>query len=562
MVSIRRLGAPCALAALAVLVASAPATAAPKRISGKLSRPGFTVIAVAESGKVTLDQAGRREFGLRPPARTVTLHLRARDGTYAGPIVVAKRKKGKRAIVGVKAGANLRRVKVKPARGFAKIARKLPKRQIDRKREAKAKKGVPVGAGNFGRVRSRVPRKPPPGDLDRDGIPDPLDVDDDGDLILDAIDRSPAGRMPARPAQETPSEFGVHPILPLLFESSASSNAGSTDQAIEAALPTLGRLGIDLVGESTELDCGGAPDPNDPERWIGGLGYCTRGGTGSAYAHSLDLDEPSGSNVFGGPPFPGSPGGPFDPDADGFGSLGANGLIQLHHGARPREPGLDPDLSQIGSGDVLVQRVGEGECGSASTTCFTSTVPFVFATAPALVSVGDSPGESTVVPYPVPAPAEPFPVSDSPDDADSDVEVTLRFWRPQRRPIAGEPGHGQPGTWIDLGGLTYLATVLDPPGESTTVGGNCPDAAYTIPPEEDELVAGPPPPSTTEGRLIDQAPDRPADPGNTFTYTLNLTQCLRGTPWSPGEDLGIGFIAKTNSFGYTELSGVGFRLEG
>ena len=43
-----------------------------------------------------LDSAGR-----------VTLHLRAPNGTYAGPIVVGRRKKGKRAIVGVKAGARL-----------------------------------------------------------------------------------------------------------------------------------------------------------------------------------------------------------------------------------------------------------------------------------------------------------------------------------------------------------------------------------------------------------------------------------------------------------------------
>lgn len=561
MASTLCVGAPCAVAALALLVASAPAAAAPKRITGKLSKPGYTVIALAGSGKATLDRPGRRKFRLRPPARTVTLHLRARDGTYAGPIVVAKRKRGKRAIVGVKAGANLRRVKVKSAKGFAKIARKLPKRQIDRKREARAKKGRPIGAGNFGRVRSKLSGKRRPGDLDRDGIPDPLDIDDDGDLTLDAVDRSPRARTAASPAQEAANEFGIHPVLPLLFGSSASSNAGSSDQAIEAALPTLGRLGIDPVGASTELDCGGTPDPNDPDGWIGGLGYCTRGGTGSAYSYSLDLDEPSGSNVFGGPPFPGSPGGPFDPDGDGFGTLGGNGLTQLHHGARARDPRLDPNISQIGSGDLLVQRVS-AECESANKTCFTSTVPFVFATAPALVSWGDRPGESNSISYPIQSPAEPFPVSDSPDDADSDVEVTLRFWRPQRRPIAGEPGHGQPGAWIDMGGLTHSAAVLDPPGESaTTDGRRCPESAYTIPPEEDELVAGSPPESTTEG-LIDRAPDRPADPTNTFTYTLNLTECLLGTAWSSGEDLGMGFTAETNSLGNTVLGGVGFRLEG
>jgi len=548
-------------AVLAFLIASAPAPGAPKRITGKLSKPGLTVIALAGNGKASVDRAGGGKFSLRPPARRVTLHLRARDGTYAGPIVIEKRKRGRRAIVGVKAGAKLRKVTVKSAKGFAKVKRKLPLRWVDRKREATARKGRPIGAGNFGRVRTLL--SGPRFDPDSDGVPDPLDIDDDGDLILDAVDSSPGGRMPRSTASQAPNDFGIHPILPLLFEASASSNAGSSDQEIEAALPSLGRLGIDPVAASTELDCGGTPDPGNPDGWMGGLGYCTRGGTGSAYAYTLDLDEPSGSNVFGGPPFPGAPGGPFDPDGDGFGTLGADGLTQLHHGARPRDPGLAPTISQIGSGDVLVQRVGDDACGSASTTCFTSTVPFVFATAPALVSWGDRPGQTTAVSYPIQSPAEPFPVSDDPDDADSDVEVTLRFWRPQRRPIAGEPGHAQPGAWIDLGGLTYLAVVLDPPGEpATTDGGRCPASAFTIPPGEDELVAGPPPPSTTDGRLIDQAPDRPATSPNTFTYTLNLTQCLHGTTWSPGEDLGMGFIAETNSFGFTELSGVRFRLEG
>ena len=45
----------------------------------------------------------------------MTLQLRAPDGTYAGPIVAAEKEHGKRAIVGVKAGAKLGRIKVNPA---------------------------------------------------------------------------------------------------------------------------------------------------------------------------------------------------------------------------------------------------------------------------------------------------------------------------------------------------------------------------------------------------------------------------------------------------------------
>ena len=43
--------ATCATAALALLVAATPATAAPKRITGKLSKAGYTVIAIAATGE-------------------------------------------------------------------------------------------------------------------------------------------------------------------------------------------------------------------------------------------------------------------------------------------------------------------------------------------------------------------------------------------------------------------------------------------------------------------------------------------------------------------------------
>src|SRR5207247_2254940 len=154
---------------------------------------GYTVIALAASGKATSVVAKRGKFRLRPPAKRLTLQLRAKNGVYAGPIVVGRAKKGKRAIVGVRAGAKLGKVTVKRRKGYARLKGKLPKRFLDAKRQARAKKGVPIGAGRFGRVRSRHAHGGAPGDSDLDGIPDPLDVDDDGDLILDNLDHSPTG---------------------------------------------------------------------------------------------------------------------------------------------------------------------------------------------------------------------------------------------------------------------------------------------------------------------------------------------------------------------------------
>ena len=62
----------------------APATlspAKPKPITGKLSRPGYTVLALAANGKATSVVATHGKFHLKPPAKVVTLQLRAADGT-------------------------------------------------------------------------------------------------------------------------------------------------------------------------------------------------------------------------------------------------------------------------------------------------------------------------------------------------------------------------------------------------------------------------------------------------------------------------------------------------
>ena len=507
-----RVVATCAATTLALLVASAPATAAPKRISGKLSKPGFTVIALAGNGKATLDRPKRRQFSLRPPAQTVTLHLRAPDGTYAGPIVVARQKKGKRAIVGVKAGANLRSVKVKSARGFAKVARRLPKRLLDEEREARARKGRPIGHGrNSGRVKTKRSTKPAPGDRDRDGVPNHLDVDDDGDLILDKVDRG--GRRRARAAAGT-NEFGLATVFaPGHMEEWTNANAASlTDADIDEAVANEMYLISEILAVGAELDCGGAPDPADPGGWIGGLSYCTRGGMGRGFGQ-------------GSPPFPAC----CDPDGDGFGTLPNNSPDFGDPGFFFSSPRAT--TAEIGTGDVLVQRVTAG----GTENQFVTLLPFVFATVPALISYDDGMGNSTTIDYPVPESTpfpgnpgsreNPFPVRARPG---GDVQVTMKFWRPQRRPIPPEPGD-----WIDMGGLTYAAKT------HFTAQPGCPQSAFS---ESDPNLA-PTESALPDGGLVDLAADQPANPANTFTLTINLTDCRanHGESFDPGERVDMSF---------------------
>ena len=487
------IGGTCVAVCLALVTSAAPAAAAPKRITGKLSRPRYTVIALAGNGKATSVKATKGKFKLRPPAKKVTLHLRAPNGTYAGPIVVGG--KGKRAIVGVKAGARLGKIKVH--KGYAKVKRKPPKKSVDAKRKARAAKGVPIGAGNFGRVRSKRTHGGAPGDLDLDGIPNVIDVDDDGDLILDDLDRSTA----ARSSQAAPG-FGLHSVLGLPPEAVLNANAAAvTDSEIDTTFQTASGsyLIIGGLAAGAELDCGGAIQ--QPPRQEG-LRYCSPGGTGRAFKGD--------GNRSGWPRFPDD----FDPDHNGFGT-----------------PPQGATTAEIRTGDVVIERIGGGD----TPTEVPATLQYMFATVPALVAYRDTAGNSRSIPYPV-SPGDPGTNSNglpAGAPAGGDVVLTLTFWRPQRRPIPPETGD-----WVDIGGLTYKSIVQHvgaPPG-GTEVAKSCPQSTLSS-----TDLSPPPGPFPGGSALVDPAPDRPASPANTFTYTLNLSECLRqlGVSWNSGETLGL-----------------------
>jgi hypothetical protein len=415
----------------------------------------------------------------------------------------------------VKAGARLGRITVRP--GYARPARRLRRRWLDATFTARARNGVPIGAGVFGRVRSKHPRSRVPGDRDRDGIPDPLDVDDDGDLILDNIDRSSGAR-----ASQFEGQFMIHSLMVTgQFDSLVNANAGGlTTEQVDAALSRVGALKLEFVpGDSAELDCGSPQSRTDPT--VGGLVYCSRGGTGK-------LLPPSSQ------PFPEC----CDPDGDGFGTFQPQpdlqgGPMVLNHGAT---------TAKIGTGDVLIERVTTG----GVETQIPASVQYIFATVPALVSYNDGQGNSTTISYPV-TPGAFFPVAAGPN---GDVIVTLTLWRPQRRPIAGEAclAKTPPCEWIDMGHLDY--------GVQSAGKGGCPQNALSE--SDPNLKKGSSPsdfgPNT--GFFTDLAADQPASPANTFTYTLNLTRCLAalGLSFNPGEVRKFALGGATSSGDGTSLA--------
>jgi hypothetical protein len=510
-----------------------------KAITGTLSKPGYTVIALGPGDQATVVRATRGRFKLRPPAGRVTLHLRAPNGKYAGPIVVrgagagkggekakfarrkGKKKGNERVIVGVKAGARLGKVQVKLGKRFG-LARAVAAQSLDARQTASAKKGVPIGAGSFGRVRVRKP-KGGSGDRDLDGIPDVIDVDDDGDLVLDRVDLSTGARAAQDPTGGVAERFGMHTRLQLTLGQTANANAappGSplTVQQIDTALSSMGNLLMDVLPgdslpNSPELDCGGAIQ--QPPRPVG-LVYCRPHSTGGI------------GSVFGAP-FPDN----FDPDGDGLGTLrpdgppppmGLAGMTLEHHAT----------TADIGTGDMLMQRVTRG----GEETAFLATLPYIFATVPALVSYQDTTMPAPAqVNYPFPSgPGTALPVSAPPGQ---DVVVKLTFWRPQRLPLAKEAclKDRPPCAWIDIGGLDYQAGP-----EYSPI--SCPQSTYLD--HGPNLTATPVVPSRPGAiGFRDLAADQPASAANTFTYTLNFTQCLasQGYTFNPGEGHGFSFAA-------------------
>jgi hypothetical protein len=522
----------CLVVSLTPLAASPSAAALPKRITGKLSKPGYAVTALARGGSGRMVGAGRGRFALRPPAQHVTLHLRAPNGTYAGPIVVGRVKNGRRALVGVTAGARLGDIKVR--RGFAVVSQRLPERWLDVNRKVRARRGVPIGARNFGYVRSKPPRHRLAADRDRDGIPDRLDVDDDGDLILDYADNpTTASARNHVVSQVLPPEFGVTSFVQPPPSGVTNANARDsadpsqpafTDADIDAALRSFGALAFTPEGGvsaqppyfpsavHSELDCGGDPAASRPA-----LSYCSNPGS-TGRAHTSVNVQPGDPLE----PFPGAPGGPFDSDGDGFGTFPATKGFGPHlfHGASSTE---------VRTGDYLVQR-GNDANGVETGEVFTTTVQYAFATVPALASYRDTTmAAPATVSYPFPPDNVPPPALPVSAPEGQDVVVKLTFWRPQRRPIPPGPdglggdaclGADPACEWVDIGGLNYGA-------------GLCPQSAFL--PEDDPSLAAAASPTAVAGnggyvdseRAAGELLDRPADPANTLTFTVNISACLR-----------------------------------
>jgi hypothetical protein len=335
------------------------------------------------------------------------------------------------------------------------------------------------------------------GDRDRDGLHDVVDVDNDNDGVTDNYDSDSNDLAPITAGR---LGFIVFSNLKMPIDSSLNLfSTGLDTTRIDAALQGSQTLAIGVAGNplnplrTAELDCTG-------------LSYCSPGGTGAAIDSGTTQNFPDRN----------------DKDEDGYGTItpGSTGDFQLKTGAK---------FSEIAAGDVLTQIV---PAGGGKESRVTALLNFIFVSVPALKAVTTSLG-TTTIDYGS-APVVGSASNCIPVPAAGPVSITIEGYRPQRPGVRSI----REDEWVDIGGSRVIidvpnTPVLTPGSGAGTGPGNCRAAGY----------------STTDPNLglepfglRDKLSDRNASPTNTYSFTIDLTDCLAGNPggaiaWSSGEAL-------------------------
>ena len=511
------------LAATAMLLLAGSATAS--TVGGTLRNGrGDSVVLVQANGKaktVTITKSSGAFVIRGAKLGHATLHLVSADGSYVGPVVL---KAGRlRDYCTIAGAANLRLGTIDRKPGYAAV-RRAPRNRYDTHAPytVTAKSGKPIGAGKVGLVRTGTPvgLSGAGGDLDRDGVVNAFDIDDNGNLILDNVDRSRRGaRRPVARAAAlitgSREALGGGDPAPQPAELQMFSNFKlNGDQGINVDIPGI----TDIDGLIAEF----LPSTVILSTRVVGGATAELDGLGNAYV----LEHTLGGVVY---PLietpawvPATHTGQY---LDLVAGPGRNGGVLFIPGALPDE---------IGSGDAFVERTPDG-------VAYPGVLNFVFTTAPALKSYRfDTDASPTKVLYGadgVPLDTAPLVV---PHGA---TAVTLTWWRPQRKAVDGEVGE-----WIDMGGLAWYADTFGPakvsdwPDAAAQPGTHDATGAYSNAVSNGQPVAT----DGTEGRVVDPAMDKPANGDNTMSFTLSFTKTYSG--WA---DFGPGTLVEFDITGST-----------
>ncbi len=479
-----------------------PAYAANK-VKGKISGDNpsqYQVVVVGRDTRSTIASVGASGKFSVNTKNGGTLHLVNKSGRYFGPIVASKGARAYASLSG-KAGS-LGRVSVKngfatvPYGKSANIFRKSAALPFDRTTG-------PRGAGKFGLVavpasakapdRSSADRMRPAAltagtDSDRDGLPDVLDIDDDGDLILDISDDDTSA---------TTADYGAETFSTLRLDlaDSLNVNAGTFDTT---QLETLVRENLFLLFgvrnnvagstiTSANIDCLSLP-------------YCVAG-TGTAEVAEFNRQAVLPHQ---------SPWISYDPDGDGLPNIyveDGTASFGTNINVKPKA-----SLSELRPGDTVYFKLQTSE----GKYTIPAVLPFFFSTTPALAS-WSSGAQSGTITYPVSA-GSPGTTVGNPLVLGS-TSVTFTYWKPQRQAIQGAEEDG----YIDIGRLKY--GVYLSPSDSTNPPITCQRGDVSIPSSTLEVTTLNDEVNTIK-LVQDTALDATADPAATLSFTLAIGDCL------------------------------------
>ncbi len=476
---------------------SVAGSAAGATVSGTLTGgQGLKVIVVQANGTSQKATITSRKGTFKVRGATLagaSIHLVKSNGTYFGPVMLGG--SGRKVYATVKGSGNLALGTFKRKSGYAAARAPVGRYFTTRVYTVAAKNAKPVGAGNLGRVKvgngiSTLNGYNGQGrDADLDGIPGAFDIDDNGNLIIDNVDRTTRS---GRSFRRFSSEFQVLPpaVTPpavtefKLFSNFKLTNAASInvsipgitgiDALIDVAVPATVTLATQVMGAtSATLDCLGNT-------------YCAPHG-------AYPLMNGAAASYTG-----------------GFLNLakGTTGDAQILPGAA---------RADIGSGNAFLQTDGA--------TSYPGVLNFVFNTAPALKSYNVGGGEQTVTYDASGVSASGMAPSAPITTTAGATAITVTFWRPQRAALSSEAWFATANPWTDIGGLSYRADTPNTPTGSTKrdcAGGYSAGIANGV-----AVTA------SSDG-VVDPAIDAEASAANTISWTIDLTTCFDWSAMTSG----------------------------
>ncbi|MDX6597285.1 MAG: hypothetical protein QOE87_1172 [Gaiellales bacterium] len=520
------------LTAVALLATSAAVHAATPsmKITGTVrGAAGMTLLALSPSGTAVQQKLGASgRFTLKVPrGQGTTLQLVTAGGRYFGPVVLAS-KKGK-AYSAIAPAKSVKLGTLSLRTGFATPKKALPQAIIDRTRALIADtKGRPLGVGKLGLVKmpglhASSLRSPaaggtpqnPGADGDADGLPNALDMDGNGNGLIDSFDSS--ARSPSS---------GLFSTLFLGFNQALNANAaGVSRPQIDAAVGgenTFNMIwffddsqfkGEGLTVTGAHVDCGA-------------LVYCRRG-DGTAIMGGLSESSPSTPrNV---------PWVSFTPDGSGLPNLDH---MTSHDGGSVWATSVQP---RVGTSDL---RPGDTYDVVFNTSGGARHVPTVlapyFVTTPAISSYAAGAAPAQTISYP-PAADAPGANQGNPIVLDASGKLSLTIWRPQRLAVPG----AETGDFMDMGHLHYGLTGTTPDGSREVA---CAGFYSNLSPSLTQTAAGGQDFGTSLFPLTDSGADSVPSVVDTLSFTLDVAGCYGAAgAAAPGSTIALTLTAAGES---------------